>query len=264
MSHDDRFAVELEESPSAWASYRSGKELSKSRRRAEQWIVPTLNSLISPGCAKRVLCLGCGNAIDVVVLREFGFTSWGTDLDTNCHPAAASSFVVADACALPFAASSFDAVMSLEVVEHIGAPPGAWKPTAHARIQRQEYAVELVRVLRPGGVIVLATPNRLFPFDEHGAGKTQIRWHLPFDDLTVSYFELRRLFADFALEMGVLPYGRYFAMEKIERLIGRRFTDFIEGLFPFFSHSIVHMSPFNPHLFVYFRKGDRLGERAGG
>ena len=103
-------------------------------------------------------------------------------------------------------------------------------------------------------MIVLATPNRLFPFDEHGPGKTQIRWHLPFDDLTLSYLELRRLFAEFALEIGVLPYGRYFAMEKIERLIGRRLTDFIQGLFPLFSHPILHMSPFNPHLFVYFRK----------
>ena len=247
----------LAEAPSPWSSYRSGAELSKSRRRAEQWIVPTLRRLLPRAGAKRVLCLGCGNAIDVAVLREFGFNSWGADLDNNCCVAARNSFVVADACVLPFASDSFDAVTSLEVVEHIGTPPGDWEPTAEARAQRKRYAAELIRVLRPGGVIVLATPNRLFPFDAHGAGSTQIRWHPPFGDLTLSYRELRRLFVDSALDMGVLPYGRYFAMEKIQRLLGRWFTYVIQGVFPLFSYRILQMSPFSPHLFVYFRKLER-------
>jgi len=151
MPYDNRLVVEVEKSPSPWSFYLSGKELSKSRRRAEQWIVPTLNRLIPSECAKRVLCVGCGNAVDVAVLREFGFDSWGADIDANCHPAARSWFVAADACVLPFDAGSFDAVISLEVVEHIGAPPGEWKPTAHARARRKQYAAELARVLRLGG-----------------------------------------------------------------------------------------------------------------
>jgi len=256
MALHNTFPPELETPSNPWSSYRSSTELSKSRRRAEQWIVPTLRRLLPAGGAKRVLCLGCGNAIDVAVLRENGFDSWGADLDNNCCPHARSFFVVADACVLPFAAGFFDAVISLEVVEHIGSPPGDWEPTAYARAQRKRYADEVVRVLRSGGVIVLATPNRLFPFDAHGAGSTQIRWHLPFDDLTLSYLELKQLFAEFRLEMGALPYGGYFAMEKIERLLGRRLTGLVRGAFPLFSHRIAQMSPFSPHLFVYFRRTD--------
>lgn len=54
---------------------------------------------------------------------------------------------------LPFPADSFDAVVSFQVIEHVS--------------DDQRYVQELHRVLRPGGVLLLTTPNRrlrLLPF----------------------------------------------------------------------------------------------------
>jgi SAM-dependent methyltransferase len=51
-----------------------------------------------------------------------------------------------DARRLPFAAGCFDSVTCLDVLEHVPRP--------------REAVAELARVLRPGGVLILQTPNR--------------------------------------------------------------------------------------------------------
>ena len=55
--------------------------------------------------------------------------------------------------ALPFRDASFDLAVSNHVIEHLG------DAALHLR--------ELSRVLRPGGLAYLATPNRLWPFEVH-------------------------------------------------------------------------------------------------
>jgi ubiquinone/menaquinone biosynthesis C-methylase UbiE len=54
----------------------------------------------------------------------------------------------ADACALPFAAASFDLVVSSECIEHVARPLRALD--------------EMARVLRPGGTLAVTTPNALW------------------------------------------------------------------------------------------------------
>ena len=55
---------------------------------------------------------------------------------------------------LPFPDSTFDAILSHEVLEHV---------------QNDRLAVEeMVRVLHPGGRILLFVPNRGYPFETHG------------------------------------------------------------------------------------------------
>ena len=55
---------------------------------------------------------------------------------------------------LPFASGSFDFVLSNEVIEHV----------ADDRL----YASEMVRVLKPGGRIIIFCPNRWYPVEQHG------------------------------------------------------------------------------------------------
>ncbi len=60
-------------------------------------------------------------------------------------------FIVASADKLPFANNSFDIVLCTEVIEHVNKP--------------LKTISEIKRVVKPGGVIVLTTPNKLFrPF----------------------------------------------------------------------------------------------------
>jgi 2-polyprenyl-3-methyl-5-hydroxy-6-metoxy-1,4-benzoquinol methylase len=55
------------------------------------------------------------------------------------------TWMCADIQNLPFAAGSFDTIFSLETVEHVPDPPQAFR--------------ELARVLKPGGRLLLSTPN---------------------------------------------------------------------------------------------------------
>jgi SAM-dependent methyltransferase len=62
--------------------------------------------------------------------------------------------LVAAAESLPYPANTFDTILSNEVLEHVHDDRGAVQ--------------EMVRVLKPGGRIVIFTPNRWYPFETHG------------------------------------------------------------------------------------------------
>jgi len=55
---------------------------------------------------------------------------------------------------LPFSANAFDLILSHEVLEHVQ--------------DDQATIREMVRTLRPGGLLVLFCPNRGYPFETHG------------------------------------------------------------------------------------------------
>jgi SAM-dependent methyltransferase len=106
---------------------------------------------------RRVLDAGCGVGLYVAAFRRFTETAYGVDLDAEkvAQAAGHSPYVqVASVEALPFADGSFDLVLSHEVVEHVADDRAA--------------AVEAVRVLRPGGRLVIYAPNRLYFFETHG------------------------------------------------------------------------------------------------
>lgn len=82
------------------------------------------------------------------------------DLDPTCaaspvNQAARVTFVTADATSLPFADASFDAVTMFDVIEHVDDDARA---IAEAR-----------RVLRPGGFLLVTTPNEQWRFPYHAA-----------------------------------------------------------------------------------------------
>jgi len=71
----------------------------------------------------------------------------------EAHEAVPSSLVAA-AENLPYRSDSFDTLISNEVIEHV-------------RDDRQA-AAEMIRILKPGGRLVLFCPNRWYPFETHG------------------------------------------------------------------------------------------------
>lgn len=106
------------------------------------------------GC---VLENGCGVGMYVERLTPYGGKVIGLEFDfERAREAGKRSHLVVNGAGegLPFPAESFDVILSHEVLEHVQDDAAAVR--------------EMVRVLRPGGRIVLFVPNRGYPFETHG------------------------------------------------------------------------------------------------
>ena len=101
-----------------------------------------------------VLDVACGAGFGVHLLEAAGARVIGMDLDARALVEARSSLarranlVRADGLRLPLPDATIDLVTSFETLEHV--------PDARC------FVHELRRVLRPGGRLVLSTPNRAF------------------------------------------------------------------------------------------------------
>jgi SAM-dependent methyltransferase len=104
---------------------------------------------------------GCGVGLYVEQLRPYAKVVIGLEFDYDrAREAHQRTDLITNAAGedLPFPAETFDTILSHEVLEHV---------------QDDQAAVyEMVRVLRPGGRIILFAPNRGYPFETHG-----IYWH---------------------------------------------------------------------------------------
>lgn len=105
----------------------------------------------------RVLENGCGVGIYLEHLTPHIGSIFGLEFDLERAKQAhhRAPFMINSAGEeLPFEPGSFDAILSHEVLEHV-------------RDDRR-CIEEMVRVLKPGGVILLFVPNRGYPFETHG------------------------------------------------------------------------------------------------
>jgi SAM-dependent methyltransferase len=105
----------------------------------------------------RILEDGCGVGMYVEHLSALGGVVIGLEYDferaVEARRNSAHIINAAGEC-IPLPASTFELILSHEVLEHV---------------QDDRAAVgEMVRVLRPGGRIVLFVPNRGYPFETHG------------------------------------------------------------------------------------------------
>ena len=105
----------------------------------------------------RILENGCGVGMYVEHLSALGGQVIGLEYDfartVQAHQRAAHILNAAGE-GLPFPAASFDLILSHEVLEHVQ--------------DDRQAAREMLRVLRPGGRMVLFVPNRGYPFETHG------------------------------------------------------------------------------------------------
>ncbi len=119
----------------------------------------------------RVLDLGCGIGTYVRHIAEVAALAAGVDIDRARVARGAASGVsnlsLAVAESLPFRDGAFDVVLLNEVIEHV----------------RDDRATlrEALRVVRPGGQVVVFAPNRGYPFETHGVylGKRYVFGNIP-------------------------------------------------------------------------------------
>jgi 2-polyprenyl-3-methyl-5-hydroxy-6-metoxy-1,4-benzoquinol methylase len=107
-----------------------------------------------------ILDVGCGVGAYVTRLRALTAVAFGVDVDYDKLLRARTekgleALALGVSEALPFPDGAFDAVLLHEVIEHVADDA----QTVH----------EAHRVVKSGGAVIVFAPNRLFPFETHGA-----------------------------------------------------------------------------------------------
>ncbi|MBI4729788.1 MAG: methyltransferase domain-containing protein [Acidobacteria bacterium] len=155
-------------------------------------------------CARglRTLDAGCGEGYGADILAAEAREVLAVDLDEAVVRRARTryrraSFEPADLVALPFPGGSFEAVVSLQVIEHLPRP--------------EDLVREAARVLAPGGLLVTSTPNRL-TFSPNGLRN-------PFHTFEFAPGELRALLARHFPRVGVLGTAHGPRLRAVEAAI---------------------------------------------
>lgn len=129
---------------------------SKARRYLSRRRFVTVSGLVPPSGGGRSLDVGCGWGYNLFLMGERGYRPVGIDIVQNDFTAASmiarangreALLAGADVSALPFPDGLFEAVTAVETYEHIFHP------------DREGAVREVGRVMSPGGVFVLSTPN---------------------------------------------------------------------------------------------------------
>lgn len=115
---------------------------------------------LAPLTGSTLLDVGCGTGeyttamasgfghVDAIDIEEDRLAVFRANVPNNVTTSCQSVHT------LNFKSDSFDRVTMIEVLEHIDDIPRALK--------------EVARVLRPDGTLLITTPNRLWPFEQHG------------------------------------------------------------------------------------------------
>ena len=100
-----------------------------------------------------VLDIACGEGYGSALLAQSAKSVVGVDVDPNAVAHAASKygggnarFLHGECVAIPAGEASVDVVVSFETIEHIS--------------EHEVFLSEIRRVLRPGGLVIISTPER--------------------------------------------------------------------------------------------------------
>jgi SAM-dependent methyltransferase len=242
---------QLLDNDTIWKFYESEHERHKYEKRIEGFLIP----IIMQNRPKSILEIGAGNGYGTLFLQKLGYNAHAVDPFFRKDIEKQYPFLhKGSGLSLPFEDDAFDLSFSLEVIEHIGTDDGALKLSQNYWKQRQQFVLEMCRVTR--NIAIIATPNKRFPFDEHGSKFLGgFRFHSPFEKETLSVCELVRLFSEggFFLDEFLNPHG-YYALERVERIFGKPFSSVINMIYHSSNNRILGRTPLNPHLFMSFRR----------
>lgn len=121
-----------------------------------------------PGAS--ICSIGCGTGADVTILRKYGYDAWGfsptrTEFFENLSPDLKPYLAKGTAQERPFGERQFDIAYALEVIEHVGCKNFGTEITETTEQERIEFLEASLRMVKPGGFLILTSSNRLCPFD---------------------------------------------------------------------------------------------------
>jgi SAM-dependent methyltransferase len=219
--------------------------------------------------ARAVLDAGCGLGVGVAAMRRDGFDAVGVDVRSVAwlwhgvgHDPA--GFVVGDVGRLPFAAGAFDAAICLGVVEHVGTRTGHLTLAPTWRADRRMFARELERVVRPGGSILLACPNKRFPIDiQHGPNDEQTYAPLRTKIFERSGLNVHQTWGNYHLasyadvrswygrgRVRPLPLAEYFGLSAFKRPGAVRHLGWLAQAYVDRLPAVLRSTALNPYLLV--------------
>lgn len=214
----------------------------------------------------RLLSLGCGTGIDIDVLTDSGYDAVGIDCGNRTNAWTkrrhARRLLLANGKHLPFADGSFDGIFCGCVFPHVGVVGDSFDLTPHYAEDRLELAREMARVLKPGGKILVSSPNRRFPCDIfHGrsGGGYKPRPYNPSDPFLLSIADYRRIFREAGCaNVQPLPVDGYWGFIRSKHNVkGYLLALPVRFLFWLASRThfrFLHASPLNPWLVVLIEK----------
>jgi SAM-dependent methyltransferase len=230
---------------------------------ARHYFLPLFQQLFqSTKREPRILSLGCGTGADVDVLSAAGFSVTGIDCGSRCvawpHREYPQRLLLANGKNLPFETASFDAVYCGCVFPHVGTVGDSHEVRPSYAEERAQLAAEMGRVLRPGGHVVVSSPNRRFPVDIfHGrsAEHPLPRLNAPGDPFLLSFADYQQLFRPAGVDrFNLLPVNGYWGFVRRKRTFKGRLSMMpVEAMFKFVSRSgaePLRDSVLNPWLVV--------------
>jgi len=169
-------------------------------------------NMIAQAAGKRINGLvlenGCGVGMYVEKLTALGSHVIGLEYDLErAIEAGGNSDEIVNAAGefIPLPSSTFDLILSHEVIEHV---------------QDDRAAVcEMIRVLKPGGRAVIFCPSRGYPYETHG-----IFWN-------DKYYFGNKLFVNYlprALRNKLAPHVRVYSKNDLQKLFDGLPVKFIE------------------------------------
>jgi 2-polyprenyl-3-methyl-5-hydroxy-6-metoxy-1,4-benzoquinol methylase len=180
-----------------------------------------------PTAEMRVLDVGCGSGVTTEFLSRHAREAVGVDGNASAIEFAGSRwrrdnlvFRHGLADELGFADASFDAVYCLEVVEHL----------EHAQARRTVNG--FARLLKPGGLLFLTTPNYRSPWPVVEWTMDALRLAPQMADHQHVWHPRKRTFRDLAAPelFEEVVVGRAFGMAPFLSVLGWGFAEVVDGM----------------------------------
>jgi SAM-dependent methyltransferase len=237
--------------------------------------LPRLFATLGTKPGSRILDIGCGVGQVVSLLRKQGYDAFGLEPGGRFAHIEHSmrGRLIFNEYSNEFQAEPFDFCLSNGVLEHVGTITGHDDLGPNYREERRAFMQSIIRLTKPGGHILIACPNRLFPFDfqhgPHGYGslhklkrrfailsRLTVPWHP--ENYLASFNDIARLCDGADITPIRVPQRQYLALTLLANhsVLRRAFNTYISAvdMLPARAWDFLHT-----HTLFVARKGPKAG-----